>query len=642
MMQLGAILKERKRAQLESLEREIFSARMHVKAERLYQYALVSGGLSGIATFLLLAYLSQLIILLSFFLVFPALGLVIVLVWVSIALAATYGAFTVILYLPVVECGSRSLRIDLSLFHVTTYLYALHKSEPNLYALVESLAKYADYYGEAAREFRQVVFDCRMCSLDFYTAISRLAETTPSDKFRFFLTGLLSSYKTIGSANDYLRMKVEELREEQRISQKVYLNTLGVIAEMYITIFVAGPLFIIIVVMVMGMISSANPLILALIIYVMLPFGTAVFLLMLDLISEVHEDKSEEIHETKRRIWEEMPEYSSVRVVMPHESETFAFERLRKRDEREGVLRFLRSPVTYMMFHPGTVFLFSIPAALVVTGILYFLFVTVPLTPWTFLEWVTASEDIVMAGILVALIPFAVFYAIYSRRHRRIEEAIPDFADQMASSVRHNMTLARAIELIAVGGKSNMLEEIRLIHRDIVWGSLTSDAIKRFSEHIRIGAIDRMGILVSQAEHFTNNLSQVLQIIAEDAKNMVTLKSERRGDMLLYVIVVYLAFFVFVFVQAILVVMFLPMMMQGGEGMSMVGSGMAMPGVGSGFSIDVYDRLIYHSVVIHGFCSGIVAGMMGEGSALAGVKHSCVMVAVAMIVFVILKFFFLS
>ncbi len=66
---------------------------------------------------------------------------------------------------------------------------------------------------------------------------------------------------------------------------------------------------------------------------------------------------------------------------------------------------------------------------------------------------------------------------------------------------------------------------------------------------------------------------------------------------------------------------------------------MAMPGVGSGFSIDVYDRLIYHSVVIHEFCSEVVAGMMGE-SALAGVKHSCVVVA--MIVFVILKFFFLS
>lgn len=642
MIPVGEILRERKSARLETLEREIFSSRMHVKAERLYSYALLSGALSGIATFLLLSYLSQLIIPLSFFLVFPTLGAVIVLVWISIALASTYGAFAAILYLPTVECGSRRMRIDLSLFHVTTYLYALHKSEPNLYALIESLARYADYYGETAREFRQVVFDCRMCSLDFYSALSRLADTTPSDKFRFFLTGLSSSYKTLGSANDYLRMKVEELREEQRISQKVYLNTLGIIAEMYITIFVAGPLFIIIVVMVMGMIASANPLILALIIYVMLPFGTAVFLLMLDLISEVHEDKSAEIHDTKRKIWEGSPEFPSVPEVMPRESETLAFERLAKRDAKENLLQFLRSPIAYIKMHPATVFVFSIPCALLVTGLLYFFFVTVPLTPWTFLSWVTASEDIIMSGILTMLIPFAVFYAIYSRRHRRIEESIPDFADQMASAVRHNMTLARAIDLIAMEGKSNMLDEIRLIRRDIFWGSLTSDAIKRFSEYVRIGAIDRMGILVSQAEHFTNNLSQVLQIIADDAKNMVTLKSERRGDMLLYVIVVYLAFFVFVFVQAILVVMFLPMMMQGGEGMATLGSGMAMPGVGSGFSLEVYDRLIYHSVVIHGFCSGLVAGMMGEGSALAGVKHSCVMMSIAMIVFVILKMFFLS
>lgn len=642
MMQICNILRERKKAHLETLEREIFSSRMQIKAERLYSYALLSGALSGIATFLLLIYLSRLIIPQSYYLTIPLLGVVLILVWIAIALVSLYGAFAAALYLPKAELASRRMRIDVSLFNVTTYLYALHKSEPNLYALIESLAQYADYYGEAAREFRQVVFDCQICSMDFYSALSRLAETTPSDKFRFFLTGLASSYKTLGSANDYLRMKVEELREEQRISQKVYLNTLGIIAEMYITIFVAGPLFIIIVVMVMGMITSANPAVLALIIYVMLPVGTAIFLLMMDLISEVHEDKSAETHDTKRAIWEKKPEFPSIPVVMPRESETPAFERLARRDTKEKLLQFLRSPIAYMKMHPATVFIFSIPCALLATGFLYFFFVPVPLTAETFLPWVTAAEDIILSGVLILLIPFAVMYTIYSRQNRRIEESIPDFADQMASAVRHNMTLARAIDLIAMEGKSNMLDEIRMIHRDIFWGSLTSDAMKRFSEHVRIGAIDRMSILVSQAEHFTNNLSQVLQIIADDAKNMVSLKSERRGDMLLYVIVVYLAFFVFVFVQAILVVMFLPMMIQDGGGMSMIGSGVSIPGAGNGLSLELYDQLMYHSVVIHGFCSGLVAGMMGEGSALAGVKHSCVMMSIAMIVFVILKMFFLS
>lgn len=637
MTSIRELLSERRLARLNSLERQLFTARMQVKAEKLYLYALVSGVLSGIATFILLAYLSQLIIPSSFFFVFPAIGVIIVLLWAMIAVASMYGAFTVILSLPIVESNSRRMRIDLSMFNVATYLYALHQNEPNLYSVVSSLARYSDYYGEAAREFRQVVFDCDMCSSDFYTALWRLSETTPSDKFRFFLTGLSSSYKTIGTAGDYLRTKVIELREEQRISQKVYLNTLGVIAEMYITIFVAGPLFIIIVVMVMGMIASANPMILALIIYVMLPFGTAVFLLMLDLISEVHEDKSEEIHGKEGYALKNRDVYHAVPVATPKSSESLAFANLAKSERREKFRKFMESPLAYMKIHPEAVLLVSVPVALAVVGVLYFLFVEIPLTPYTFIDWLGATEDILFSGLLIVLIPFAVFHSTKMRRHRRIEEAIPDFADQMASAVRHNMTLGRAIGLIATEGKSNILEEIRLIRRDIYWGSPTADAIRRFSEHIRVGAVDRMVILISQAEHFTNRLSQVLQIIAEDSKSMVTLKNERRGDMLLYVIVVYLAFFVFVFVQGILVVMFLPMMMSGGEGMSMIGSGM-----GAGVSIDLYNRLIYHSVVIHGFCSGIVAGMMGEGSVLAGVKHSCVMVAVAMIVFVVLKFFFIS
>lgn len=305
---------------------------------------------------------------------------------------------------------------------------------------------------------------------------------TPSDGFRFFLTGLSSSYKTIGTASDYLRTKVMELREEQRISQKVYLNTLGVIAEMYITIFVAGPLFIIIVVMVMGMIASANPLILALIIYVMLPFGTAVFLLMLDMISEVHEDKSEEIHGKKGYARMNHDVYHAVRVEIPKNSESLAFANLAKSEKSERFRKFMESPLAYMKIHPEAVLLVSVPAALIAVGVLYFPFVDVSLTSHTFVDWLGATEDIVLAGLLVVLIPFAVFHSVKMRLHRRIEEAIPDFADQMVSAVRHDMTLGRAIGLIATEEKSNILEEIRLIRRDIYWGSPTVDAILWFSE----------------------------------------------------------------------------------------------------------------------------------------------------------------
>ncbi|HJK03904.1 MAG TPA: hypothetical protein O0Y09_01520, partial [Methanocorpusculum sp.] len=51
-------LKDRKKMRLAVLEAEIFSARMQVKAEKLYLYALISGWLFGIVLYLFLLYLS--------------------------------------------------------------------------------------------------------------------------------------------------------------------------------------------------------------------------------------------------------------------------------------------------------------------------------------------------------------------------------------------------------------------------------------------------------------------------------------------------------------------------------------------------------------------------------------------------------
>ena len=104
-------------------------------------------------------------------------------------------------------------------------------------------------------------------------------------------------------------------------------------------------------------------------------------------------------------------------------------------------------------------------------AVLYLLFVPVPLTPDGFLSWITATENVVIVGVLTALVPFAVFYEIQTWYRRRVEGAVPNFVDQLVSAVRHNLTLSQVIDLIALEGRSDMLEEIRMVRRDILWGS---------------------------------------------------------------------------------------------------------------------------------------------------------------------------
>ena len=46
--------------------------------------------------------------------------------------------------------------------------------------------------------------------------------------------------------------------------------------------------------------------------------------------------------------------------------------------------------------------------------------------------------------------------------------------------------------------------------------------------------------------------------------------------------------------------------------------------------------LFFHALVIQGFFAGIVAGKMGEGKVVAGLKHSVFFIVVAVIAYTLL------
>jgi flagellar protein FlaJ len=98
--------------------------------------------------------------------------------------------------------------------------------------------------------------------------------------------------------------------------------------------------------------------------------------------------------------------------------------------------------------------------------------------------------------------------------------------------------------------------------------------------------------------------------------------------------IIYLAFFVFVFVVAVLDVNFLTIL----ETMSTPAStGDIVQGAAftqtSQMPIDAFRRLLYHTCVIQAFFSGLIAGQMGEGSLKAGVKHVSIMLVISLIIF---------
>jgi flagellar protein FlaJ len=111
------------------------------------------------------------------------------------------------------------------------------------------------------------------------------------------------------------------------------------------------------------------------------------------------------------------------------------------------------------------------------------------------------------------------------------------------------------------------------------------------------------------------------------------LKRERLSDMFICTAVVYLSFFVFLFVVAVLTTQVLPILShvstQGGGG-AMFGGSRSQIGT---VSLVTFKRLLYHSCLIQAIFSGLIAGQLGAGPLAGGVKHTCIMLLVSLAAF---------
>lgn len=83
----------------------------------------------------------------------------------------------------------------------------------------------------------------------------------------------------------YFISKARETMEENRKNFAEFIDTLGLISEVYIIALVAAPLLIIIMFAAMMMLRGANPMILMAIVYGFIPLGSMMFVLLTDILT---------------------------------------------------------------------------------------------------------------------------------------------------------------------------------------------------------------------------------------------------------------------------------------------------------------------------------------------------------------------
>ncbi len=238
--------------------------------------------------------------------------------------------------------------------------------------------------------------------------------------------------------------------------------------------------------------------------------------------------------------------------------------------------------------------------------------------------------DFAIFAILTLIGPFGLYEYRRYRKIDLIEERFPDFLRDLAESRKAGMTMAKAVEMAAKGDYGYLTPEIKKMAVQISWGLSFSEALRRFGERIKTPLVKRTTAMVVKASEAGGKVADVIEAAAKNVREIKILQSERRTEMKMYLMIIYISFFVFLAVVVALASMFLPKLLEASQ------TAGTLVGGGARISLDEYKFIYICTALSQAIGNGIVAGSLSEGRALAGLRHGTIMILITYVVFKLL------
>jgi len=571
------------------------------------------------------------------------------------AVVVAVGTYFLRWWYPSYVAGRRRRDIDANLSQTIAFMYALSRSGMEFPAVLRILADHEHVYGEPAAEIGVAVRNMDMFGKDMVTAIRTTSRRTPSPKFKEFTENLSSVLQSGQSLAGFLEQQHAEFQQEAEDQQERLLNELATLAEVYVTLLVVLPLFLITILVVIGISMTDTLDLLRAVVYVLLPFGNVAFILYLG--STMGEtdggerfapsfDPSIRLEGIRRAgdaaggaASDAAPGSASSARPDGGVAEGAASGRRRENVERVRLYRQIRwfretfgNPTRTVVERPTTLLWATIPIAGLLTGLRLFAAtrLDVPLS--------LVVDDFLLQATLFVVGSFAIAYEIHRRRIDTIEASVPDFLNRLASVNEAGMTVVESIDRVRKSDLGALNPELDRLWSDVRWGADVEMALRRFEHRVRTRTISRVVTLITNAINASGDLARVLRIAAAQAKSDRRLKRARQAEMLTYVMVVYVAFGVFLLIVGALDTVLIPNLPDDAvlpESSGAAGQFALTQVLGDIGSIDesAYTVIFFHTTALQALFSGLIAGQMSGGRLADGAKHAAVLLSVAYLTF---------
>ena len=488
-------------------------------------------------------------------------------------------------YYPEYRIKSRAADIERFLPYSINFISTMSKTGISPGEIFRTLAK-ADIYGEIQNEAKKIAKEIDVMGVDNLTALKHGLERTPSKKFKAFLQGMIGTIQTGSDLSAFLNSSVERYMRDDLLARKKNLEFLGLIAELFVMAVIAFPLFLVIIISVMGFIGKTTSTqfdVIYLIAFIMLPLAYYGFYVLIKstTIQEIGKSRKETASNF-RELYENNK--SSVHII-----------------------------------------LFSL-------GVLIFFYIL--LTVLQIFGYLTLSFyhilEVIFLSFLVIIGPIGFHSYMDTQRRKEIQYKFPDFLESVGNSLDAGMSIFDAIKTSSKGKYGKLTPELEKMKAELSWNIPIKTVFTNFANRMKNPLLKRAVITINRGIQMGGNTSKIFLAAAKEIRQVNDVREQRTANMSMYTIVIIMCFIVFLFIMYVI----------NNTLFSYFFNFQATQGdLGSVINIVDYNRLhyaLYSFVFVQGVGSGLLGGFLLDGNLSSGVRYSFILGIISIVVFKLL------
>ena len=204
---------------------------------------------------ILIGFISTFISLLILYLLVPHPILALLMLIISCIVPVGIGFYYI--YLPASKAKARGKKIDRFLPYAANFINTMSVAGISPSEIFEALSK-VELYGEIQKEAKKITTEINMMGIDSITAMQNAIRISPSNKFKEFIQGILATIQSGSELGPYFERCVDKFMAKDIVDRKRNLESLAIMAEAFVVTVIAFPLFLAIIISIMGLTAEGG------------------------------------------------------------------------------------------------------------------------------------------------------------------------------------------------------------------------------------------------------------------------------------------------------------------------------------------------------------------------------------------------